>query len=150
MEGLLLFSQFIVSYIARHEASLFLEAKALRKSTKGDHPSKGFNGDILALSLPLVEAIGCRMAFEAAQVANISPKVFNLYESGVVKEDSSWYAEKGGLSRELRREMEAQAADDLLPHLKGIILRFWFARLLQYPHDIEGFVERICLWTGDI
>ena len=100
---------------------LFLEAKALRKSTKGDHRSKGFNRDILALSPPLVEAIGYRMAFEAAQEANISPKVLNLYESGVVKEDSAWYAEKGGLSRELRREMEAQAADDLLPHLKGIM-----------------------------
>jgi acyl-CoA oxidase len=111
------------SYVALHESSLISEAKALLGGpAKGDHRSEAFiNRDILPLSLPLVEAIGYRLAFEAAQETNIDPEILSLYERGVIKENSPWYTEKGGLSRELQREMESQAADHLLPHLKGIM-----------------------------
>lgn len=110
------------SSIAQHEASLFSEAKyILQHSAKGNHRSRNFDRDILPLALPLVEAIGYRMAVEAAQEANIDPRVIKLYEAGVMKEDPAWFAEKGGLCRDLQREMEAQAADDLLPDLKDIM-----------------------------
>ncbi|KAJ5776641.1 uncharacterized protein N7511_001652 [Penicillium nucicola] len=56
------------SPIARHEASLLSEGREiLQKSAKGAHRSNEFNRDILPLALPLVVAIGHRMAFEAAR-----------------------------------------------------------------------------------
>lgn len=61
------------------------------------------------------------MAFEAAQEANVDIKLLKLYESTVIREDSAWYAEKGGLCRNVQQEMEAQAVDDLLPQLKKIM-----------------------------
>lgn len=110
------------SYIAQHEFSLFSEAQALlQQSAKGNHRSANFNRDVLPLALPLVEAIGYRMAFEAAQQANVDIKLLKLYECTVIREDSAWYAEKGGLCRNVQQEMEAQAADALLPHLEKIM-----------------------------
>ena len=110
------------SPIARHEASLFSEARdLLQQGAKGIHRSERFNRDILPLALPLVEAIGHRMAYEAAIDANLDSSLLNLYESGVVKEDSAWYVEQGGLSREIQREMEAQAVDVLLPQMNDLL-----------------------------
>ncbi|KAJ5189146.1 Acyl-CoA dehydrogenase/oxidase [Penicillium cf. griseofulvum] len=107
---------------SRHEISLLSEGKALfLKSAKGIHRSEQFNRDILPLALPLVEAIAYRMAIEAAQEANLDLKLIDMYEIGVIKEDSAWYAEQGGLSRETQREMESQAADALLPELENIM-----------------------------
>ncbi|KAJ5796931.1 uncharacterized protein N7518_005471 [Penicillium psychrosexuale] len=110
------------SPIARHEASLFSEARdLLQQGAKGIHRSERFNRNILPLALPLIEAIGHRMAYEAAIDASINPSLLNLYESGVFKEDSAWYVEQGGLSREIQREMEAQAVDVLLPRMNDIL-----------------------------
>ncbi|KAI2727857.1 hypothetical protein DTO012A7_6069 [Penicillium roqueforti] len=110
------------SPIARHEASLFSEARdLLQQGAKGIHRSERFNRNILPLALPLVEAIGHRMAYEAAIDANVDPSLLNLYESVVLKEDSAWYVEQGGLSREIQREMEAQAVDVLLPRMNDLL-----------------------------
>lgn len=61
------------------------------------------------------------MAFEAAKDANIRPELLAMYESCVILEDSAWYAEQGGISQKAQREMEAQAADALLPHLEELL-----------------------------
>ncbi|KAF9056772.1 hypothetical protein BDP27DRAFT_1373213 [Rhodocollybia butyracea] len=58
--------------------------------------------DVLALSLspsiqpsglckPLVDAIGHRMAYDAAVEANLSPDIIALYEIGAIKNDASWF-----------------------------------------------------------
>lgn len=61
------------------------------------------------------------MASEAARDANIKPELLALYESGAVFEDPAWYTEQGGISRRAQREMEAQAADALLPELENLL-----------------------------
>lgn len=43
------------------------------------HRSQAFNQHVLPLCRPLVEAIGHRMAYEAAQQAGVSPDVLELY-----------------------------------------------------------------------
>ncbi|CAI7626727.1 unnamed protein product [Penicillium glandicola] len=111
------------SLISQHEASLFSEARdLLQQGAKGAHRSERFNRDILPLALPLVEAVGHRMAYEASLDANIDLDLLKLYEIGVVKEDSAWYVEQGGLSRGVQREMEARAVDALLPQMKDLLL----------------------------
>jgi hypothetical protein len=142
------------SPIARHETGLFSEAKEiLLKSAKGAHRSDNFNRDILPLALPLVTAIGHRMAFEAAVEANIDSKLIALYRSGVIKEDSAWYVEKGGLSRAIQREMETQAADDLLPQLDEIITTSGMQDYSKAPMTSKAlwddFVDGLVVYTGD-
>ncbi|KAL4779779.1 hypothetical protein BJX76DRAFT_361441 [Aspergillus varians] len=109
------------SPIALHEASLFTEAKSLLRSISNTHRSEEYNRSILPLSLPLIEAIGHRMACEAASDMDIDPKLIALYESGVILADSAWYAEQGGISRRVQREMEGKAADALLPELERLV-----------------------------
>ncbi|PWY90684.1 acyl-CoA dehydrogenase NM domain-like protein [Aspergillus heteromorphus CBS 117.55] len=109
------------SLIAQHEMGLFAEAQQTLKELGGIHRSDEFNRNILPLALPLVEAIGYRMAVEAAIDVNIDPRLLALYESGIVKEDPAWFAEQGGLTRQEQREMEALAADAVLPDLAQLV-----------------------------
>jgi acyl-CoA oxidase len=91
------------------------------KRFNNKHRSEAFNRTILPLCLPLVLAIGYRMALEAAEDVSIDPKLRALYEAGALKEDAGWFAEKGGISREEGRAMEAQAADAVLPELPRLV-----------------------------
>ncbi|KAL4935087.1 hypothetical protein BDV06DRAFT_137715 [Aspergillus oleicola] len=109
------------SALARHESSLFVESSESLFAISGTHRSEAYNRNVLPRSLPLVQAIGHRMAFEAAVAASIDPRLVALYESGAILEDSAWYAEKGGISRATQREMEARAADALLPDLERFV-----------------------------
>ncbi|KAL4924190.1 putative acyl-CoA oxidase [Aspergillus undulatus] len=109
------------SPVARHETSLFAEARETLHSINGTHRSEECNRNILPLSLPLVQAIGHRMAYEAAVKSSIDPRLIALYEAGVILEDSAWYAEKGNINRQVQREMEAQAVDALFPHLERLV-----------------------------
>ncbi|GIJ90933.1 hypothetical protein Asppvi_009898 [Aspergillus pseudoviridinutans] len=109
------------SPVARHEAALLTEAKNHLIEFGGMRRSEDFNRNILPLSRPLIQAIGHRMALEAAKGTNIDSKLRALYESGVILEDSAWYTEQGGISRRAQREMEAQAADALLPNLEKLV-----------------------------
>lgn len=61
------------------------------------------------------------MALEAAQSSGINPKLLALYESGVIKEDSAWYSEQGGISRKTQMEMETTSADALLPDIDRLV-----------------------------
>lgn len=142
------------SPISRHEASLFSEARdLLQQGAKGAHRSEGFNRDILPLALPLVEAVGHRMAYEAAIDANVDLNLLNLYESGVVKQDSAWYVEQGGLGREVQREMEAQAVDALLPQMKDILLASGVQTYSNAPMTSKAlwndFVSGLEVFSGD-
>lgn len=142
------------SPIARHEASLFSEARdLLQQSAKGAHRSNEFNRDILPLALPLVKAIGHRMAFEAAVEVNIDSKLIALYRSAVIKEDSAWYVEKSGLSRAIQHEMEAQAADALLPKLNEIVTGSGMQDYSNAPMPSKAswddFVNGLEVFTGD-
>ncbi|KGO62870.1 Acyl-CoA dehydrogenase/oxidase [Penicillium expansum] len=142
------------SPIARHEASLFSEARdLLQQGSKGAHRSEQFNRNILPLALPLVEAIGHRMAYEAAIDANIDSSLLNLYESGVMKQDSAWYVEQGGLSRGVQREMEAQAVDVLLPQMKDLLLASGVQPYSNAPMTSKtlwnDFVSGLEVFSGD-
>ncbi|CRL24160.1 unnamed protein product [Penicillium camemberti] len=53
------------------------------------------------------------------------PTSIRNYLIGVIQEDSVWYVEQGGLSREIQREMESQVADVLLPNLENIAFQDW-------------------------
>jgi len=107
--------------LARHEAGLFEECQKIIASLGTGHRSEAFNRLVLPLCQPLVEAIGHRMAYEAALKAQVDSNLLALYEAGVVKLDSSWYADHGGYGRRAQAEAEDRAATAALPNLAKFI-----------------------------
>jgi hypothetical protein len=110
-------SEFPDCLLARHEAGLFEECQKVIAGLGSGHRSEGFNRLVLPLCQPLVEAIGHRMAYEAAVKAKVDPELLALYEAAVVKLDSSWYAEHAGFGRRAQAEAEDRAATAALPNL---------------------------------
>lgn len=109
------------SLLARHEAGLFEEARQIMASLGSGHRSQGFNRLILPLCQPLVEAIGHRMAYEAAMKAKVDPDLIALFVAGVVKHDPSWYVENLSLRRRDQQEMEDSAVLATLPRLEELL-----------------------------
>ncbi|KAJ5086980.1 hypothetical protein NUU61_008287 [Penicillium alfredii] len=95
--------------LAHHEQGLFDESHNIIKNMTKGHRS------------PLVEAMGHRMAYEAAVEAGVNPNLLALYEAGVVLQDSSWYVQHAGLTREAQFENDSRALDACLPHLDHML-----------------------------
>lgn len=123
------------------------------KSFGNKHRSEAFNRAILPLCLPLVLAIGYRMAFEASIDVGIDPKLRALYEAGILKEDAGWFAEKGGISREVQRVMEAQAADAVLPELERYVEETGVEPYCTAPMTSQalwdGYLGELDTFSGD-
>ncbi|KAJ5704134.1 acyl-CoA dehydrogenase/oxidase [Penicillium malachiteum] len=99
------------SLLARHEAGLFDECRMALMNIKG-HRNVEFNNAIL---------LGHRMAFEAASNAGIDPDLLALYEAGVILQDSSWYVQYPGITREEQFERESRALSACLPKLEQLL-----------------------------
>ncbi|KAK0459243.1 uncharacterized protein EV420DRAFT_1269405, partial [Desarmillaria tabescens] len=108
------------SLLARHETALIEELRALVSNPLG-HRSATIQSIVLPQLPLLVEAIGHRMAFEAATQSGIDGEVMAMFIASVIKSDASWYIENGCLSRAEQRKMEAQAAMALLPRLEELL-----------------------------
>lgn len=119
----------------------------------GNHRAENFNRDILPLSLPLVQAVGHRLAYEAAKEVKIDANLLSLYESCVIKEDSAWYAEQGGISRTSQQEMEAQAADALFPSLMELVQKTGIQHYSNAPmasdRAWDEFVSELETFSGE-
>lgn len=72
---------------------------------------------------PLVEAIGQRMAYEAAFDSKVVPdEVIRLFESNCVMHyDASWFIQSGGLKRAEIMRNDADAVNGLLPRLNELM-----------------------------
>lgn len=109
------------SLLARHEKGLFDECRTIMQGMNKSHRSDEFNCLILPRCQALVEAIGHRMAYEAAVQAGVQPDLLALYEAGVVMLDSSWYVQHAGLSREAQFNTESHALNAVLPQLEKML-----------------------------
>ena len=121
------------SLIARHEQGIYDECREIMRSIKGDHRSAESNNALLPRFRPLVEAIGNRMAYEAAVQAKVDPDLLALFEAGVILQDPSWYVQHAGLTRIAQFEKESVAMNACLPRLEEL-LEATGAR--EYVHDV--------------
>ena len=87
------------SLIAKHEEGYIVELLKLQGSIDQGHRSETYNSRMPHHCRPMVVAIGCRMAYEAAVDIVVYSDMPALFEAGVVKSNSSWYVEHLGLSR---------------------------------------------------
>ncbi|EMT69284.1 Acyl-coenzyme A oxidase-like protein [Fusarium odoratissimum] len=63
-----------------HQLMTEIQSRLTEIGGYGKHRTEAFNQHILPFCRPLVETIGHRMAYEAAQCSGISPDVLELYE----------------------------------------------------------------------
>ena len=61
------------------------------------------------------------MAYEAAVDAGMEFSLVKLYEASCVRLDSSWYAERLGLSRLQQRQAEATAIDEVFSQTEELL-----------------------------
>ncbi|KZT68534.1 acyl-CoA dehydrogenase NM domain-like protein [Daedalea quercina L-15889] len=108
------------SLLAKHEVGLFEEMSGQLAGMKS-HRSPDFDRLILPECLHLVQAVGHRMAYDAAVAADVDPCLINLYVASCVKLDAAWYVEKLGLSRAEQRSMESDAVDVVFERLQGFL-----------------------------
>ncbi|KAF9465926.1 acyl-CoA oxidase [Collybia nuda] len=121
------------SILARHAVSLLHENVQLLKSIKGDHRSESFNSLILPQSQVVVEAMGHALAYSAALKANLPQPILDVYECAVIRQDSAWYSEKGGISRMNQRLREDAAVTSMLPHLASFLSQLDIDKYISAP-----------------
>ena len=108
------------SNLARHEAGLFQENRAVLTSCS-HHRSDEVNRLILPQCQAMIEAIGHRMAYDAAVAAGVQQNLIDLYEVSCMKLDAAWYSEEVGIGRRALATMETKALDAVLPQLGTLI-----------------------------
>ncbi|KAI0923359.1 hypothetical protein AcV5_008933 [Taiwanofungus camphoratus] len=141
------------SLLARHEVGLFTECRNLLLKYGKSHRDENLSRLLLPRCLPLVQAIGYRLAYEAAVDAKVDKYLVDLYEAGVVMSDSGWYVEHMGLSRWAQFEMEERAVTSAMPHLEEYLERTGAAPYAVSPiltqRSWEMFLNEIPIFTGN-
>ncbi|KZV69236.1 acyl-CoA dehydrogenase NM domain-like protein [Peniophora sp. CONT] len=108
------------SVLAQHERGIYGELKnTLAQVTH--HRSEGVNKRILPRCLAFVEAIGHRLAYDAAVSAGVMPELVELFVVNIMRRDSAWYAEEAGLTRKDQLAREEKALDAVLPHVDRLV-----------------------------
>lgn len=110
------------SLLAHRVASLFQELQDTLKTRFKHHRDPGFQEYVLPHCQPLIEAIGYRMAYDAAIADGIDKAVLDMFVASVVREDRAWFSEVAGISRSLQMDMERDALQVLLPRLDELLV----------------------------
>ena len=108
------------SLLARREAGIFEENRAVVASS-AHHRGSEVNKLVLPQCQAIIEAMGHRMAYDAAVAAGVQQPLIDLYVASCMKLDTAWYIENAGMTRKSLADMEAKALDAVLPRLGGLI-----------------------------
>lgn len=140
------------SLLARHEAGLFAELQGIIKGVS-HHRSDEVNRLILPHCQPMMEAIGHRMAYDAAVAQGVRPPLVDLYVANVVKLDAAWYAEHAALGRAAQQAAEIRAHDEVLPMLGELVKEMDVFPYVTAPivtdERWDAFVGGLTTFAGD-
>ncbi|KAF9443135.1 acyl-CoA dehydrogenase NM domain-like protein [Macrolepiota fuliginosa MF-IS2] len=107
------------SLLARYERSLITSLRASLADAVS-YRDQSIDTAVLPLCQPLIEAIGARLAYEAAS-GSIDEDVLDLFVASTIRKDAAWYALNEGLDTGTQARMEAEAARKLLPRLDMLL-----------------------------
>jgi acyl-CoA oxidase len=107
--------------LAKHEQGLISEARELLCTIGKQHRGEEFNQLLLPQCRSVVEAIGHRIAYEAAIKARIRPALVELYECHIIGLDAGWYIENALVTRSQLQSREAAAATQAMEDLGQIL-----------------------------
>jgi len=128
--------------LACHEADVISQVRSrLRKGGPGSHRSPEVEAAILPLCVPLIQAVGHRMAYDAAIEASVDPNLIDIYVASIVSTDPAWYSEATDpavrLSRSEQSEMQLNACK------KGVVrLGEWLDKLEIEPYVLAPIVSQ--------
>ncbi|KAK0367406.1 hypothetical protein CLIM01_15237, partial [Colletotrichum limetticola] len=131
--------------LAVYEAGMIKEVTRDKNLVLGDSGSlRGttYNNSVLPRCRAMVEAIGQRMAYEAARAQGyIAPEVLNVFEKSCIQKDPSWFVEHGHGTRSALRDNENRAYSNLLPLLPTLVERTNAKDYVTAPLVEEGAME---------
>lgn len=107
------------SLLSRHEQSLTSSLKLSLLNAVKSHDGS-LDTAVLPLCQAVIEAIGARMAFEAAY-DHLPKGVLDLFVASNVRKDAAWYALNADLDGPAQTQMEAEAARALLPRINALM-----------------------------
>lgn len=138
--------------LAQHEAGLLAKYGNILKNAP-HHRSSEVNKQVLPHGQRIVEAVGHRLAYDAAAAAGISPDILALYQSYIMKFDPAWYSENLGITIAKQEELEADALDALLPQieslLKGLDVDKYVSAPIAAEESWEEFRAGLELFDGE-
>lgn len=108
-------------FLAKYEQGLLDELRGITSTLSGGHRGEDYDRLILPRSQGFVEAIGYRIAYEAAIEAGVHPDLVGLFEIWVMIQDLSWFVQNGGVTRDQIFQMEAERISDVLPRLNALL-----------------------------
>ncbi|KAI0066072.1 acyl-CoA dehydrogenase NM domain-like protein [Artomyces pyxidatus] len=106
--------------LAKHEKSLLAHLRSLMAQYSG-HRDPRLESILLPHCQPLVEAIGHRLAYEAAVKQGVDDRVLYLYVTSIVEMDPAWYVENEGMSQWSQQTQLHDAAAALRPELETLV-----------------------------
>ncbi|KAH9851442.1 acyl-CoA dehydrogenase NM domain-like protein [Lenzites betulinus] len=140
------------SLLARHEAGLFERMRTLIAHVP-HHRSAEVNRLVLPHCQPAMEALGHRMAYDAAVAQGVDPALVELYVANVVRLDAAWYAEHAGLGWAAQQDMETRAADAVLPQLGRYVREMDVFAFVSAPIVSDerwgAFVDGLATYEGN-
>ncbi|KAF9478467.1 acyl-CoA dehydrogenase NM domain-like protein [Pholiota conissans] len=114
-------SRYPDSLLSRHETSIFQELRGALSTRFKHHRDPEFQALVLPQCQALIEAVGHRMAYDAAIADGVDERVLDMFVASAIREDRAWYAEVGGVSRAEQVELERKAMKALLPCLDALL-----------------------------
>ncbi|KAJ6546340.1 acyl-CoA dehydrogenase NM domain-like protein [Mycena sp. CBHHK59/15] len=108
------------SLLAKHEIGVFDSCRE-RLAQMSGHRSVDFGRFILPQALRLVEALGHRIAYDAAVSLGVEKCLIDLYVVNCIRLDSAWYVEHAGLTQHIQLDMESAAIEAVLPRMSDLI-----------------------------
>jgi len=120
------------SPLAKHEEGLFSELRAVL-AVDPSHRSSVYDREVLPRSLAVIQAIGHRIAYDAAREAQVDSPLLDLFEIASMLQDEAWYVERLGVTRAQLREREAQAIEAVFPHLEDYLTQMDVAPYVVAP-----------------
>ena len=102
--------------------------------------------------LPIIEAMGHRLAYEAAVAAGVHQDLIDLYVASVVKMDLAWYSENADFGRRDLFELETKAMDAVLPHLEMLVRKMgmepWIYSKIISDERWDAFIDTCPVFEG--
>ena len=107
----------------------------------GPHRKRQIEAAILPLCVPLIQAVGHRMAYDAALEASVDPTLIDIYLSSVILSDPAWYSETNVPSVHLSRSEQLEM--QLVACTKGVTrLEEWLDKLEVEPYVLAPIVSK--------
>ncbi|KAJ8501517.1 hypothetical protein ONZ45_g12118 [Pleurotus djamor] len=108
------------SVLARHEDALIQDLRGILFSAS-HHRAEESERLVLPRCQPLLEAIGFRIAYEAACKDQLNNDIINTFLSNCFQQDAAWYAESGGISLSAQRRLEHESVARLVSQLDELL-----------------------------